>query len=178
MILAEELDARRVVLRGENGELHTLYRNSSTLHKDETYTRLIEEGAVVEENLSLQRWLADNNLDGVSSLRIIDAAFPEGMQFFRAFGGLAALLRYEIDPDVLYTQMDDDGVSKGNIDAPDAPTATADTKTRSTGRAPKITNESVTRQSTTLTKVCESIALESFDFGEYELAPIDYTVYY
>jgi len=104
----DELETVRVVLQrkpseGEpgcpaesNNGIETV-DNIEYTSPEQLAAMLVDTNVKVAEQQSLTEWLCDNCESIGVSVEFVSNRSPEGAQFYRGFGGIGALLRYQVD---------------------------------------------------------------------------------
>jgi len=98
LIVWENLDIIRIVLKGGNGEKIVLYLKPEQT-KDKSHFTNKETGQEyeVEEQMQLLEWFANNYKNFGTNLQIVTDRSQEGSQFCKGFGGIGGMLRYRLD---------------------------------------------------------------------------------
>jgi len=98
LIVWEQLDINRITLKHkETGAERIVYLNERQ-EKDPKNLKS-EDGVDLEvvDKMSLLEWLAENFKNFGAKLQFVTDKSQEGNQFCKGFGGIGALLRYEVD---------------------------------------------------------------------------------
>jgi len=110
LIVWENMDITRHILRNAAGEEIIVYSNKEQQEKDrekflDKSTGLeMEQG---EEPQSLLEWFAEKYKEFGANLEFVSNKSQEGAQFVKGFGGIGGLLRYKVDFTNL-TSIDED----------------------------------------------------------------------
>lgn len=110
LIVWENLDITRYVLRNAAGEEIILYANKEQSKDREKFTDKStgQEMEQAEEPSSLLEWFAEKYKDFGANLEFVTNRSQEGAQFVKGFGGIGGLLRYKVDLQTLQTVDDDE----------------------------------------------------------------------
>lgn len=108
LIVWENLDTQRIVLKNHNAEEDKVLMLNSEQEKDRTNFLDKETNVELEvlDKMSLIEWLANNYKTFGAALEIVTDKSQEGSQFCRGFGGVGGLLRYKVD----FQSMEYDGL--------------------------------------------------------------------
>lgn len=117
LVVWENLDITRYVLKGPNGEKKVLHLKPEQA-KDKSHFINKETGTEleVEEQMQLLEWFANNYKNFGTNLQIVTDKSQEGSQFCKGFGGIGGLLRYRLD---LQTHEPEDDFNDINYDDDD-----------------------------------------------------------
>eukprot|EP00658_Telonema_sp_P-2_P075983 TRINITY_DN65879_c0_g1_i1.p1 TRINITY_DN65879_c0_g1~~TRINITY_DN65879_c0_g1_i1.p1 ORF type:complete len:198 (+),score=63.41 TRINITY_DN65879_c0_g1_i1:142-735(+) len=105
LVCHEELDMIRVVLK-TNEEATTVVFFDSEAELEAMMQSTADEVHLIEQQ-SVVEWLCDNAKSFGARLEFVSDRSCEGSQFCRGFGGLGALLRYQVDFAELGVNEDD-----------------------------------------------------------------------
>lgn len=110
LIVWENLDITRYVLRNAAGEEIILYVNKEQAKDREKFTDKStgQEMEQADEPSSLLEWFAEKYKDFGANLEFVTNRSQEGAQFVKGFGGIGGLLRYKVDLQTLQTVDDDE----------------------------------------------------------------------
>ncbi|KAF9792258.1 peptide chain release factor eRF1/aRF1 [Thelephora terrestris] len=110
LIVWENLDITRYVLRNAAGEEIIVYANKEQAKDREKFTDKStgQEMEQAEEPASLLEWFAEKYKDFGANLEFVTNRSQEGAQFVKGFGGIGGLLRYKVDLQTLQTIDDDE----------------------------------------------------------------------
>lgn len=110
LIVWENLDITRYVLRNAAGEEIILYANKEQAKDREKFTDKStgQEMEQADEPSSLLEWFAEKYKDFGANLEFVTNRSQEGAQFVKGFGGIGGLLRYKVDLQTLQTVDDDE----------------------------------------------------------------------
>lgn len=98
----DELDLYRYVYTNKNDELEIKYL------KEEQGNDILSSFTVNEVTLLIE-WLIENHNNFGCTLELISDKSSEGCQFTKGFGGIGAVLRYQLDQNILdFDEMNDD----------------------------------------------------------------------
>jgi len=104
VLCSNDLETFRVVLRDLETDVETIaYQNPDDLAAtlQNTNVELIDKQTLIE-------WFCDNCKTNGIQLEFVTDRSAEGAQFCRGFGGLGALLRYQVDFSQMAAQAEDD----------------------------------------------------------------------
>lgn len=98
LIVWENLDIVRYVVKGPNGESEVLFLKPEQAKIKENFINK-ETGTEleVEDSMALLEWFANNYKSYGTNLQIVTDRSQEGSQFCKGFGGIGGLLRYRLD---------------------------------------------------------------------------------
>ena len=110
LIVFENLEINRWVLKDSNGNLITLHTTKQQETKDRSLFMDKETGQEMEiiENMSFLEWIAEKYRDFGTTLEFVSDRSSEGNQFVKGFGGIGGLLRYKVNFEQLNDCEDDD----------------------------------------------------------------------
>ncbi|KZS98864.1 peptide chain release factor eRF/aRF subunit 1 [Sistotremastrum niveocremeum HHB9708] len=119
LIVWENLDMTRYVLRNAAGEEVHVYANKET-EKDRE--KFIDKSTGLEmeqagEPQSLLEWFAEKYKEFGANLEFVTNRSQEGAQFVKGFGGIGGLLRYKVDFTTLATVDEDEDEFYSDEDA-------------------------------------------------------------
>ncbi|KAI5451849.1 translation termination factor eRF1 [Naganishia albida] len=110
LIIWENLDLTRHVLRNAAGEIHIVHTWPTDPKRKEKFedkaTGLEMEAA--EEPQSLLEWLAEHYKEFGCQLEFVSDKSQEGSQFVKGFSGIGGILRYKVDSATLMNDSDFD----------------------------------------------------------------------
>ncbi|GHJ86842.1 hypothetical protein NliqN6_3244 [Naganishia liquefaciens] len=108
LIIWENLDLTRHVLRNAAGEIHIVHTWPGDPKRKEKFedkaTGLEMEAA--EEAQSLLEWLAEHYKEFGCALEFVSDKSQEGSQFVKGFSGIGGILRYKVDSATLMNDSD------------------------------------------------------------------------
>lgn len=121
LIVWENLDITRYILRNAAGEENTIHVNKE---QEKERERFIDKSTgsemeQVNEPTPLLEWFADHYREFGANLEFVTNRSQEGAQFVKGFGGIGGLLRYKAslestvddeDEDEFYSDDEDGGV--------------------------------------------------------------------
>jgi len=110
LIVYENLDMNRFVLRDSAGSEHVIFLNKEQ-EKDRSHFMDQASGQEMDlvERLPLLEWLAERYKDFGASLEFVTNRSTEGAQFVKGFGGIGGLLRYKVDfAQMAFDEFDED----------------------------------------------------------------------
>jgi len=110
LIVWENLDITRYILRNAAGEEVILYNNKE---QDKDTSKFTDKSTGTEmeqtsEPQSLLEWFADKYKEFGANLEFVTNRSQEGAQFVKGFGGIGGLLRYKVDFTNMASVDDDD----------------------------------------------------------------------
>lgn len=109
LIVYENLDISRWLLKGSSGDEVTLHTNKLQESNREQFQdkETGQEMEVVEQGSFLE-WLAENYKNFGANLEFVSDKSSEGNQFVKGFGGIGAILRYKVNFEQLADYESDD----------------------------------------------------------------------
>ncbi|CAN6623277.1 eukaryotic peptide chain release factor subunit 1 [Trichomonascus vanleenenianus] len=108
VIVYEALDIVRYTLKDQEGNESIAHAARDSPNKDYLVDKATgQELEVVDEQLLLE-WLAENYKNFGATLEFVSDRSQEGAQFVRGFGGIGAMLRYQVNFEQLETDDEDD----------------------------------------------------------------------
>jgi peptide chain release factor subunit 1 len=98
LIVWEQLDVNRIVLKHKETGVDKIVYLTERQEKDPKNFKA-EDGGDLEivDRQTLLEWLAENFKNFGAKLNFVTDKSQEGSQFCRGFGGIGALLRYQVD---------------------------------------------------------------------------------
>ncbi len=120
LIVFEDLDVTRWVLKTSTGAevvIHTL--KAQEADREQFMDKDTAQEMEVVDNGSLLEWLAEKYKDFGAALEFVSDRSSEGNQFVKGFGGIGALLRYNLNFEQLADYDDEDEFYDGESHASD-----------------------------------------------------------
>jgi len=109
VIVFENLDVTRWVLKNSSGDLITLHTNKIQEQDREKFMdKTSGQEMEIIEQISFLEWLAENYQNFGATLEFVSDRSGEGNQFVKGFGGIGALLRYKVNFEQLHELEDED----------------------------------------------------------------------
>lgn len=107
LIVYEDLPMVRWTLTDPNGEEQVIFTKDSTEAPAQD-TNNPNEKLTVKDSMPFTEWLSDNYTKYGAQLEFVSDRSQEGSQFVRGFGGVGAMLRFQLDVSALEYEDDDD----------------------------------------------------------------------
>ncbi|CAE1283070.1 ETF1 [Acanthosepion pharaonis] len=103
LIVWENLDITRYILKNHSTDEEKILHLRPEQEKDKTHFMEKETGVELElvDQMPLLEWFANNYKNFGATLEIITDKSQEGAQFVKGFGGIGAILRYQVDFNIL-----------------------------------------------------------------------------
>lgn len=95
LLIYEELDLNRVVLKSPTGETKILFLSADQAKSE--YNKIKGVEWEIAENELLVEWFIENYKDYSAKLQFVTNKSQEGAQFQKGFGGIGGILRYPMD---------------------------------------------------------------------------------
>jgi len=109
VIVFENLDVTRWVLKNSDGGLITLHTNKiQEQDRGKFMDKASGQEMEIVEQTSFLEWLAEKYQDFGATLEFVSDRSGEGNQFVKGFGGIGALLRYKVNFEQLHELEDED----------------------------------------------------------------------
>ncbi|PWW73209.1 peptide chain release factor eRF/aRF subunit 1 [Tuber magnatum] len=109
VIVFENLDVTRWVLKNSEGDVITLHTNKIQEQDREKFMdKATGQEMEITEQISFLEWLAEKYQDFGATLEFVTDRSGEGNQFVKGFGGIGALLRYKVNFEQLHELEDED----------------------------------------------------------------------
>ncbi|CUS12292.1 unnamed protein product [Tuber aestivum] len=109
VIVFENLDVTRWVLKNSDGGLITLHTNKiQEQDRGKFMDKASGQEMEIVEQTSFLEWLAEGYQDFGATLEFVSDRSGEGNQFVKGFGGIGALLRYKVNFEQLHELEDED----------------------------------------------------------------------
>nr|3E20_B Chain B, Eukaryotic peptide chain release factor subunit 1 [Schizosaccharomyces pombe]3E20_C Chain C, Eukaryotic peptide chain release factor subunit 1 [Schizosaccharomyces pombe]3E20_H Chain H, Eukaryotic peptide chain release factor subunit 1 [Schizosaccharomyces pombe]3E20_K Chain K, Eukaryotic peptide chain release factor subunit 1 [Schizosaccharomyces pombe] len=106
-----DLDMIRYEFKNSEGNPVITYMTKEQEEKDSTNSFLLDKdtGAEMElvSSMLLSEWLAEHYKDYGANLEFVSDRSQEGMQFVKGFGGIGAVMRYQLDLSMLDPESDE-----------------------------------------------------------------------
>ncbi|PUU83580.1 peptide chain release factor eRF1/aRF1 [Tuber borchii] len=116
VIVFENLDVTRWVLKNSEGDLITLHTNKIQEQDREKFMdKTSGQEMEIIEQISFLEWLAENYQNFGATLEFVSDRSGEGNQFVKGFGGIGALLRYKVNFEQLHELEDEDEYYDGKF---------------------------------------------------------------
>lgn len=108
LIVWENLDITRYILKNHSTDEEKILHLRPEQEKDKTHFMEKETGVELElvDQMPLLEWFANNYKNFGATLEIITDKSQEGAQFVKGFGGIGAILRYQVDFNILEVRED------------------------------------------------------------------------
>ncbi|CAI9717775.1 eukaryotic peptide chain release factor subunit 1 [Octopus vulgaris] len=108
LIVWENLDITRYILKNHSTDEEKILHLRPEQEKDKTHFMEKETGVELElvDQMPLLEWFANNYKNFGATLEIITDKSQEGAQFVKGFGGIGAILRYQVDFNILEVHED------------------------------------------------------------------------
>ncbi|EPX73208.1 translation release factor eRF1 [Schizosaccharomyces octosporus yFS286] len=111
LLIYADLDMTRYEFRNSEGNTVVNYMTKEQEEGDKTNSYLLdkETGAEMElvNTMALSEWLAEHYKDYGANLEFVSDRSQEGMQFVKGFGGIGAIMRYQLDLAMLDPESDE-----------------------------------------------------------------------
>lgn len=110
LIIYENLEVSRFVLKNPNTGLETIVHATPEKEKEPTFLRDADSGVELEvvQSVPLSEWFTEVYAQRGAKLEFVTNRSQEGAQFVKGFGGIGALLRYQMDFELLDMYEDED----------------------------------------------------------------------
>ncbi|KAG0125148.1 peptide chain release factor eRF1/aRF1 [Tuber indicum] len=109
VIVFENLDVTRWILKSSDGNLITLHTNKiQEQDRQKFMDKSSRQEMEIVEQTSFLEWLAEKYHDFGATLEFVSDRSGEGNQFVKGFGGIGALLRYKVNFEQLHELEDED----------------------------------------------------------------------
>ncbi|EPY50301.1 translation release factor eRF1 [Schizosaccharomyces cryophilus OY26] len=111
LLIYADLDMTRYEFKNSEGNTVVNYMTKEQEENDKTNSYLLdkETGAEMElvNTMALSEWLAEHYKDYGANLEFVSDRSQEGMQFVKGFGGIGAIMRYQLDLSMLDPESDE-----------------------------------------------------------------------